>query len=816
MRTRSLLVWRLLLILFLSFSLTSSFSDLAYAQAQNEVTMTADVGFDGLCETGTWIPVRITLENNGPDIEGQVEAYLDSSSGGRLTYAYPLNLPSQSRKEIFLYVYPDGYLTELSLFLVSGNKTIVQDKPRVSCFAQPFFLIGVIASSPSTFNTMSGIGTSGASSNVAQLELANIPDKVQGLLALDVLVISNVDTGTLRPAQKQALSSWIASGGKLLVTGGLGWQKTAAGLIDLLPITPTGLQNLTDLNSLLIFSRSSIPLEHDSQNIPVTTSILNPRSQLLVEQDGVPLVTTQEYGFGQVYFLAADPALAPLKNWDGLPDFYRTLFSYQFSAPGWATGFQNWYMAADAAKNMPGLRLPSVFLICCFLGLYVVALGPANYLALRLLKRRELAWISIPALVIIFSALAFLVGGFSRGRSPIINQLAIVQVWPDTGLARVDGVAGIYSPRRATYQVEFSEPFQVHQITGDYGSSPRDITILQSPELVTIPNLRIEVGAIQSYAVEGTISAPAITNNLKLILNDKGTILRGSITNNSSLVLEDVTLLYPGGVLTIGKFEPGAVYQVDLPLQKAQLAGQSLPTNMYYPTPIIASPVYSSYYGYVDDTTISDILGTTSYYDNEESYLRYNLLAATLVDYSGQRGRGGGIYLSGWSSGTPFQVNLKDHTIRTANQTLYLVNLQPIIESQGTILKLTPGLFAWNLLSDSGSTRISPYNGSIYTGEVQGLQFTLSMPISYSSVDSLTLHLQGGSGISGSSGLTISLWNFSTSTWDKFSNLNWGDSQVPDPGQYVGPGGAIQMHIENNTSQWVEITTSDFTLVVER
>ena len=50
--------------------------------------------------------------------------------------------------------------------------------------------------------------------------------------------------------QKQALADWMTRGGHLIVTGGQNWQATAAGLADLLPLTPDASRAIDGLQAL--------------------------------------------------------------------------------------------------------------------------------------------------------------------------------------------------------------------------------------------------------------------------------------------------------------------------------------------------------------------------------------------------------------------------------------------------------------------------------------------------------------------------------------------------------------------------------------
>src|SRR5205085_852445 len=65
--------------------------------------------------------------------------------------------------------------------------------------------------------------------------------------------------------------------------------------------------------------------------------------------------------------------------------------------------------------DLPVLDLPEPLGIAIFLLVYILLIGPVNFIVLRRMRRAELAWITIPALVLIFSVGAYLIGYQSKG-----------------------------------------------------------------------------------------------------------------------------------------------------------------------------------------------------------------------------------------------------------------------------------------------------------------------------------------------------------------------------------------------------------------
>ena len=780
------------------------------AQSQSGVSMTAWAGFDGFCKEGNWIPVRVILENQGESIQGRLEAHLLPSTANQSLFAQEISLPNTSRKETYLYIFPESYASDLKIDLLSSGTTIASRTLKLTCLSHDDMLAGVLADAPSAFNVLNEIEPPNGRTSVAQLSPDDLPDQATALQALDVLVISGIDSGLLTTAQKGALASWLANGGQLIIIGGVNWQKTAAGLDELLPLKPESTQSLSNLDSLATYSDTSMPLNGE---VLITRGELLPDSQVVVNQEDIPLVIRRSYGFGQVTFLAADPTLDPIRNWSGTPALYRKLISTGVSRPGWAGGFQNWSAAANAVTSLPNLNLPPTAVIVGFLLLYVLAIGPVNYLLLRIFKRRELAWISIPALVIIFSAAAIIVGGLARGTRPVLNQLAIVQVWPETGQARVDGLLGVFSPQRATYNLQVNPGFLVQDLSGGNRlSNPGELKFLRSENGdTTIPGLRVDVSDIRAVALQGMIPAPVLTHNLVMNMDRQSTSIEGQIINNSDLTLNDAVLMAPGASMPIGELKPHTQVNVQLALNPTgQAAASSFGTK-----PSIA-PVYAYPISSFNDSTFIDLLGTSDFSANPETFRRYNLLSAAMNYGPYNSGRGSGVYLAGWSESAPFDASLSGENFNQSNTTLYLITLTPEVKAQGDTITLPPGFFVWEQLLENSGAYTSPYEFELSPG-TYAFRYSLAQSINFSAIKALTLHLKSY-GNTGPVSLEVSLWDFSSDLWSTQPNLQWGDNTISQPDRYIGPEGEIRLRLNNNGPAFspVMIEAADFTLEVAR
>jgi hypothetical protein len=784
------------------------------AQESSDLSMSIDIGFDSRCKENHWTQIRAILENNGPDTSGQIEAHMISFSGQRTVYASLVELPGLSRKELSLYVYPDGHRAEVEVFfVVNGRQAAAQTVP-LNCSPSNDLLIGLWAASPTAFYGLSDLAPSSRAPALIPIDLQHIPDRAEAMGALDILVIAGVDTGKLNQAQRATLQEWLDQGGRLVVAGGTHWQMTAAGIGELLPLQPVRSVTLPDLNPL----GDLAPQEYRSGALDgpavVATGALSESAQVIVsygdrDQGNLPLVVQNRLGAGSVYYLAADPSLAPWNSWDGSQGFFRNLLGRPFDLPSWNSGLGDAYSANLAASRIPALDLPSGFLICGFLGFYVLAAGPMNYYVLRKLKRRELAWISVPALVILFSVLSILVGNFMRGGQPVLNKLSIIQVRSGASEAQVDGIIGVFSPVRGTYSLKAGRNYLLHPLSES--QSQRDWTLVQAHDGTSIPDLRIEGGSVSVFAMSGRTPAPGFSHTLTLKNGARGSrslLLSGSITNQSSLILKDALLLAPGGSQALGDLGPGETRQISLQLTQAQQGNISNVNTQN----TAANPI-PQVYGY-EDPTLIEITGSSAYYEDPQAYTRYHLLKAASPSGSS---RGGGIYLSGWTDESPLQLGFEENAAQRYSieaTSLYLISLPPTFDLGDEQIILPPAAFSWALLESNSYTSITPYELYGIPGGIS-LEFWLAQPISFGHIESLIFHLDPLAS-STPPQFEAYLWDFQSQDWEQIGELKWGDNDIPNPARFIGTGGRIQLKIDSGRAGSVPIRAADFTLVVER
>ena len=793
--------WFLVIALFLA-PLFALLPARVRAQTELPLTVTVAVGLDGQAKEAHWVPLRVTAQNDGPNLAATFSVRVESYNGAATTFERALELPTRSRKEFFLYVRPEGSARRLTVVVREGARVVTQVEGQLTQWSRDDWLIGVLAETPSAFAPLADLDPPNGRARTVQLEPAALPDAGRALESLDALVISGVDTGAWSAGQRQALTDWVTGGGNLLVAGGPNWQRTAAGLESLLPLRPSGSRTLAGLSALTGLAGESGTLGGPAV---VATGELAANAVVLAEQDGLPLVVEGTLGAGRVIYLAADHALAPLAGWNGAEGLYRALLLRTAPRPAWSGGDENVYAARQAAEAVPGVGFPSGLLVCRFLGLYVLLVGPVNYVVLKRFKRRELAWITIPALVLVFSAGAYWVGapsngGRAGGREPTLLRLAVVQVWPDSARARVDGMVSVYSPRRATYRLALGPEMLAWPLSpGGAAQPPHTLVQAAAADSGTQAAFRVEIGSVQSLWVEGYVPAPGVSADLTYDLSGSSGRLSGEIVNEDDFALQGAALLVAGSLEPLGTLSPGETRKINVTLANRP-AG-----------PVLGLP---SGFNQSNDSVLAALAGDDVYSDRNR-FRRYSLASAVVGTRLGPAAVLNGVYLVGWSDRPLFSASLNTPRAVEVSDTLIVVSLSPRPAVSGATITVPPALFTWQVL-DSGNapSGISPYGYYLYSGGYT-LSFRPALSLPGASVRSLTLHLTDSSGMTGPTSLLVDLWNFRAGAWQSPGTVNWGDTALPNPPRFLGPDGEIRLRLQLGSQTPVSIERSDFTLVVE-
>lgn len=624
-------VWRVRLLLGWAFCCLVGAG--AVSARADSPALTAVFGIAGRYRPGAWCPVTITVRNPaGSSVAGQVQALggSDANRGrganqtlGAALFARPVTVSAGAGPQSFL-LYTRGLdpgRDSVTVQLVEGRqrgdgRALAQANTQDTKTSQAIkgtpvsendpLLVG-FGGDPGAFTSLNGrqlgvahvaalgvvsggllppgslsqTGTAPTAVQVAEAGGGDLPDKAAGYGGVDAFLLrSDAPLEALTEAQADALRGWVAGGGHLVVCGGVDPSRfTSAFYSGLLPAS-------------IGAARPAVSLPGAG---PVGALTLSPKPLpgvrvLQTAPDGSPLVVSGPYGAGCVTLTAYDPTSKGFQSpsFDG-GTLWRTLLTVGPSAsaavlPHIAAREENYHpsyyggdsqLLSDAVMRGPSLDAPGTEVIGLFLLVYLIALVPANYLILKRLDRKELAWVTIPLLVLLFAVGTFGVGYAAKGGSVFVNRAAIVETTAGRREAGVYSELGLFSPHRTAYDLSLPganalaaipNPGLSYNYRGGANADTQAYGLtkfVQAPEGVSLLDTSVNMWAMRAFDVQATEDLGGTVDST-LVEQDSppgGSGVRhidGRVTNHLSHALRGCVLLTGGAWQSLGDIQPGA------------------------------------------------------------------------------------------------------------------------------------------------------------------------------------------------------------------------------------------------------------------
>src|SRR5438132_2029871 len=557
------------------------------AVAAAGVTLTVHVGYQDVVKAGEWMPVTIDAKNAGPGVDGtlEVQESLNGQPGvtGLPLYHESISLATGSSKRIRAYVTVDTTGATITARIVQNARVIVsKDAASASTTST---LIGVLSDQPTSLDGFAAVHPASVAARVVHLRAEDIAESAIPLRAFDILAIDDFATDSLTSGQKTAISDFVRSGGDLLLGTGAAWRKTLAGLSPaILPMAISGTASVT--TALL----GGSPVE-----VATGTQITTAPAWLAAGTQ--PLLLERRLGEGVVTLATFDWNQEPVAGWSGTGPLLRQLLAravFRSSNAGQTTlyaggmgpvpfGVQSTIGTRSSALSstlgsLPGLDLPSLQLTGALVLLYVLLVGPVNYLVLGAMRRRALAWVTVPLIAMIAAGGAYGAGVFAKGRSVQANQVTILHLQTGWDHAYQETYTGIMAPARGDYQASIAGARRLISpiaTNGNFGPESRSGSIRVNVDTNGVTLQGMTAFVLGGFATESTSPAPQLVGRLQLV-NGK---LTGTIENRSSLTFTDAVLIAGDNFQKMGALKPGSTMPVSLEPKPANPSGGQ-PTYM--------------------------------------------------------------------------------------------------------------------------------------------------------------------------------------------------------------------------------------------
>jgi hypothetical protein len=388
--------------------------------------------------------------------------------------------------------------------------------------------------------------------------------------SIDAVVINEAPLNQLTEEQARALKLWVASGGLLVVTGGAdvaGMRVTA--LDELLPVEG---QYAATSSSMPLSEITQVygPFESSEPQVGMTARA-KPGSRTIVGAEERPILAERNYGTGLVRFLAINPKLNPYRGWGAAKDLWSDLLLPAAETKPRHSNWITYGMRGQNVSNRWGVQgylyklaeigPPSAKYVIFFLVFYVLAVGPVNYAVLKWRRKTDLAWLTIPAVVILFTLVSVTVARMSRGSSSLVADVSLVELHQRDGLASVSSGLLLMPASKDTQQVVFGgRDTYASDVYSNQSSSASASGAIESERGQKEFTMRVPMTTWTS----GLFQVRSVRAGEPPLISASDSPRAAVIKNLGDVQVSRAVYLSPSGVSDLFDLAPGGQQQVDL------------------------------------------------------------------------------------------------------------------------------------------------------------------------------------------------------------------------------------------------------------
>lgn len=524
------------------------------------------MGFDNSYIVEKVTPMTATLTNNGEAFQGEfqvkVYTYENTDSGFQkyALYSQKLELPEGATKQVSMELGLNTVRRFMEVSLVDeGGNVVFQKHVPVDALSPETVAVGVLSEQPAQVQYLAGMNLSEKTS-VFFLDRDTFPESQSVMENFAVLIIDDFDTATLGDAQKKALKNWVDNGGLLVLGTGVQAQKVLSGL-DFVDVSLNGTQSVSGISAP---DGTALSL-----SAPLTVAgISAEKASVKWEANGTPLTSLMPYGGGYVLLNHFALGLAPFANMPQQTAVLKGLCSGLYDAEGENAGAEITNQLRYAANSFPSVTGNSIVVIFLAVGIYIVLAGPVMYLVLKKKDRRELGWITIPVLSVVFFGVVFLLAGRSTYHNGMISTKAIVEMEEGSSVGEAQIAMAMKVPGNGDVTLESELPISVqpqldngwHDGNGKAEEIDYKVTTGDGTNIVFYDNMAWEtnfVGASATLELGGSVTSNVAFDGEKVV---------GTVTNGTSVNFMDAYLKLDYVYIPLGELPAGETIDVSYDL----------------------------------------------------------------------------------------------------------------------------------------------------------------------------------------------------------------------------------------------------------
>lgn len=588
----------------------------------------------GRSRNGAWAPVYVKLKAGKEGVAREsIRLVVESTDSEDSPYRYITAIPNLAANEDYVaisYIRPGSGGSEFKVSLETTAGVVVQTVPVIRDTGkemlgprdQLFLAIGsrlpglARALKPEPKGDEPPANDEDEEDRGARRvafvdSVAMMPDRWFGYDAVDVVFLTTGSGSFVQQlleapeaaSRRKALAEWVRRGGKLVVSVGHNHQLAAAVLqqmplpdVDRMPLVDCTIgagairkrMERTSIWARPMYRRLNEAMR-DMENVEVAGltpghdlyTIIMEKPERAGDNRDRPILVQGSCGLGRVVLVAFDLDTQPFTTWIGQSAFWNQLLS-EFaprSEPA-KSNVEPRELGTELRRTLetfPTVKPVSFGWVALFILIYIVLVGPLDYLILKkVFKRLELTWITFPIVVLTVSVAAYFTAYALKGEDLLVNKVDLVEI--DLHAPQIYGQTWftLFSPRIQNYTVglepawpnsstmiaALDDPIRANR-SGSQGIFSRPY--VYANDASGIERVPIPVWATRTFSASWR-AAP--TGELPIVAEITHSqadplLLSGTITNNLPFNLQDVALFYHNKWHSVGILPSGGFHRVD-------------------------------------------------------------------------------------------------------------------------------------------------------------------------------------------------------------------------------------------------------------
>ena len=520
------------------------------------------IGFNGYYHPGKWTPITVIVSNEGRPVKGELIIELPKkdyfNKGSLIEYKKEINLPGKSRKQ-FSFVVP--------IDRVTGKVTVRIKADDIDVFSREIdlssrklrgdFVLCLSRRASLDFIQKEPFLTGRNRLQVLYPHSELLPEKWTGYDGVSLIVIHDAPL-RMKDSQIKALNMWVYSGGTLIISAGPHFTASHGRILDpILPVTYQGLIRREKLPSLAEYTEANI----ESPGGFLLTEANNRTGNVLIEEDGIPILVEEKRGRGSVFFLAFDYADKKFNSF-GRDKLWKTMTENVVAPESIPFEHGNIFyneLVTQSLKSADNI-LVSKKVIVPAVGVYFCSVLLFIYLG-RKPKRAGLT-ISFFIIMPVFFTVIYYFAFFHvlQQSDALFMDVSVINTEINKTTGYIDKEIILVSLDESVQRINIQDKLAVIQQMETHG-----VSLLEKSEdnITQIEGIRINRWGYQSFHIHAQIDFPIVGT---FFMDDN--IIELSLINKTEHTVLDGVLFYRNIPVYSGDFPPDGKISTTLQLNK--------------------------------------------------------------------------------------------------------------------------------------------------------------------------------------------------------------------------------------------------------